>query len=283
MAGGGLGGGQEKGGWFARRLRAPLRVQGTSGPWTRSPRGLCLHGRGSEACSETPSPGVLPVATAPVKSLHWPRITDHSRSFIKTVILTHTHTHTHTHTNTNTLHPPVRLFCISTSPCGDTPHPQTRGSQRTSADSKPKGTGSVISWTGFAGGGHEWQAPGARRFSGHGHRVQGVSLASAQRAFQARPRAGAGGRDFAQLLDLGLMGDQRVPGPGHAEVLGQSFIHFSARAPNSTIPQQASSWSWKNSPQILPIRHVAKPGDSAGNALRRCPHRGAGVQAPVQR
>ena len=153
MAGGGLGGGQEKGGWFARRLRAPLRVQGISGPWTRSPRGLCLHGRGSEACSETPSPGVLPVATAPVKSLHWPRITDHSRSFIKTVILTHTHTHTHTHTNTNTLHPPVRLFCISTSPCGDTPHPQTRGSQRTSADSKPKGTGSVISWTGFAGGG----------------------------------------------------------------------------------------------------------------------------------
>lgn len=108
--------------------------------------------------------------------------------------------------------------------------------------------------------------------------------ASAQRAFQARLHAEAGSRDFAQLLDWGLMGgNQRVPGPGHAEVLGQSFIHFSARAPNSTIPQQASSWSWKNSPQILPIRHVAKPGDSACNAPRRCPHRGAGVQAPLQR
>lgn len=93
--------------------------------------------------------------------------------------------------------------------------------------------------------GNEWQTPRARRrLSGHGHRVQGVSLSPAQRAvvFQARSLPARGLEvDFAQLLDLEFTEDKGFPGLGMRISGGQCFNHFSASAPNWTVPQRTSS------------------------------------------
>ena len=66
------------------------------------------------------------------------------------------------------------------------------------------------------GSGKGTNGPGSR-LSGHGHRVQGVSLSPAQRAaiFQARSLPARGLEvDFAQLLDLEFTEDKGFPGLG---------------------------------------------------------------------
>ena len=160
---------------------------------------------------------------------------NHCRSLIRKVILTHKS--------------PVRLFCISTSRMEDPLSPGSRVAAnlrrlRMALDQSFLGPGleGYGIWEG-----NEWQTPRARRLSGHGHRVQGVSLSPAQRAvvFQARSLPARGLEiDFAQLLDLELTKDKGFPGLGTRIFFwggGQCFNHFSARSPNSTVPQRTSS------------------------------------------
>lgn len=122
-------------------------------------------------------------------------------------------------------------------------------------------------------------APRARRLSGRGHRVQ----ESPSDGFEELSISGtgpgwrrAGRRASTQLLELGLVEEQpdsqAWASRGSGE--GRCLLNFSARSPKVTISQHASSWSWKNSWQPLPIPLVAKPATRADARPR------AVVQAP---
>lgn len=155
-------------------------------------------------------PSVFPVA----RPCEVPKQAKNDRSFIKTVILTHTH------------HLPIGLLCISVFQCGETSstHPVSRVATNPRLLSERHCINPFL--------GRVW------RTEGHGWRPGLSGLVAVDTGFRESPSVGfeepscfvhswspagvgAGGRDFAQLLDLGLWRSNWIPRPGHAGVLGE--------------------------------------------------------------
>lgn len=90
-------------------------------------------------------------------------------------------------------------------------------------------------------------APRALRLSGRGHRVQGVSLSRVEEPScfvqlgWSPAGVRAGGRDFAQLLDLGLWRSNWIPRPGHAGVLGEGHCPVITSRPAPQTPRFPST------------------------------------------